>query len=222
MPDRTPRPLPNDKNNVSSMAISMEKLLTTARTVARFGTWFGGGLLIVAALIIGVEVVIRKAFSLSIGGADELSGFALAIGSAWSFAFALLDRAHVRIDSLYVTLPVRVCAVLDILGLTALVLFMGLVSWFGFGVFAKSLKLGAHTMSPLATPLAIPQGLWVAGLILFMLVAVLLLARAFMALLNGEPAVVQRLIGSRTVAQEIEEELKDVAQRRSSTAGDDR
>ncbi|MGI9333810.1 MAG: TRAP transporter small permease subunit [Gammaproteobacteria bacterium] len=197
----------------------MENLLTTARKVARFGTWFGGGLLIAAALIIGVEVVIRKAFDMSIGGADELSGFALAIGSAWSFAFALLDRAHVRIDSLYVVLPVRICAVLDILGLAALILFMGLVSWFGFGVFAKSAELGARTMSPLATPLVVPQGLWVAGLILFMLVAVLLLARAFMALLSGEPAVVQQLIGSRTVVQEIEEELRDVAQRRSSTEG---
>ena len=200
----------------------MQQLLGWARVVARVGTWFGGGLLIVAAFIIGVEVVIRKAFSISIGGADELSGFALAIGSAWSFAFALLDRAHVRIDSLYVTLPARVCAVLDIVGLTALILFMGLVTWFGYGVFAQSLEFGARTMSPLATPLVIPQSLWVVGLVLFMVVAVLLLVRALTALVRGEPATVQRLIGSRTVAQEVEQELRDAEHRVEGEAGEAR
>ena len=33
--------------------------------------------LIAAALLVGVEVVIRKAFSVSIGGTDELAGYAL-------------------------------------------------------------------------------------------------------------------------------------------------
>ena len=197
----------------------MDDLITLARKIARAGTWFGGGLLVVAALIIGVEVVIRKAFSLSIGGADELSGFALAIGSAWSFAFALMDRAHVRIDSLYVVLPTRLCAFLDVLGLMALTGFMALVTWFGYGVFEKSWEFGARTMSPLAPPLAVPQALWVLGLVMFMAVALLLLARALIALITGDSRGVQRLIGSRTVAQEIEQELEELARRGDAGTG---
>ncbi len=191
----------------------MDDLIALARKIARAGTWFGGGLLVIAALIIGVEVVIRKAFSWSIGGADELSGFALAIGSAWSFAFALMDRAHVRIDSLYVVLPTRICAVLDVLGLAALTGFMALVTWFGFGVFTETYKHGSKTMSALSTPLVYPQALWVLGLVMFMAVALLLLARALTALVMGDSRGVQRLIGSRTVAQEIEEELQELARR---------
>ena len=107
----------------------MDRLLEYARLLSRVGAWFGGGLLIVAAFIIGVDVVIRKLFGWTVGGADELSGYALAIGSAWSFAFALTERAHVRIDSLYVTLPARLCALLDILGLTIFMLFLGMVTY---------------------------------------------------------------------------------------------
>lgn len=186
----------------------MDHLLRYARALSRVGAWFGGALLIAAAFIIGVDVVIRKLFDLTIGGADELSGYALAIGSAWSFAFALTERAHVRIDSLYAVLPTRICALLDILGLSVLVLFFALVTYFGYGVLLNTIEFDAHSMSPIATPLIYPQCLWVAGLSLFMAVAVLLLMRALLALVTGDITTIRRLIGSRTVSQEIEQELQ--------------
>ncbi len=186
----------------------MDRLLEYARLLSRVGAWFGGVLLIVAAFIIGIDVVIRKLFSATIGGADELSGYALAIGSAWSFAFALTERAHVRIDSLYVTLPARLCAVLDILALTIFLAFLAMVTWFGYGVLLNTIEFDAHSMSPIATPLIYPQGLWVAGLTLFVAIALLLLTRAVIAFVTGDIATVARLIGSRSVSQEIEQELK--------------
>ena len=186
----------------------MDRLLEYARLLSRMGAWFGGVLLIVAAFIIGIDVVIRKLFSATIGGADELSGYALAIGSAWSFAFALTERAHVRIDSLYVTLPARLCAVLDILALTIFLAFLAMVTWFGYGVLLNTIEFDAHSMSPIATPLIYPQGLWVAGLTLFVAIALLLLTRAVIAFVTGDIATVARLIGSRSVSQEIEQELK--------------
>ncbi len=79
----------------------MDRLMEMTHRASRYGAWFGGALIILAAFIVGVEVLIRKVFTLSIGGADELSGFALAIGSAWAFGFALLERAHIRIDSAF-------------------------------------------------------------------------------------------------------------------------
>lgn len=194
----------------------MERLIILARRVARVGVWFGGGLILLATFIIGIEVVIRKAFLITIGGADELSGFALAIGSSWAFGFALLERAHIRIDSLYIILPVRICALLDILGLGVFTLFMGLVTWHGWGVFAQSFEVGARLLSPLATPVMIPQFLWVLGLFLFLLIAVLLLTRAVMSFVTGDAIAVQRLIGSKTVSEELEEELQQV-ERHSTT-----
>jgi TRAP-type mannitol/chloroaromatic compound transport system permease small subunit len=185
----------------------LDPLLGLARRIARAGAWFGGVLLIAAALLVGVEVVIRKAFSLSVGGADELAGYALAVSTSWALAFALLERAHIRIDSLYVHLPVRLCALLDIAGLVLLTGFFALITWYGFGVFETSRTLGARSMSPLGTPLMVPQLLWVLGLAMFLAIAVLLLARALIALIAGDLASVRRLVGSRTLREEVAAEV---------------
>lgn len=185
----------------------MDRLLVHARRVARAGAWFGGALLIAAAFLIGIEVVIRKAFSLTIGGADELSGHALAISTAWALAFALLERAHIRIDSLYAHLPARLCALLDVAGLALLTGFVALIAWYGLGVFQTSYRLGAQSLSPLGTPLAMPQLIWVLGFVFFLVIAMLLLFRALMLLIAGDPRAVMRLIGSRSVTEEIEAEI---------------
>ena len=186
----------------------MDPLLKLAGAVARAGVWFGGGLIIASALLVGVEVVIRKAFDLSIGGADELSGFALAISTSWALAFTLLERAHIRIDSLYVRLPVRLCAVLDLLGLALFTAFIALVAWYGFGVFRTSYELGARSLSPLGTPLVVPQLIWVLGFAVFLATALLLFVRALAALVRGDLQTVRGLVGSRTVREEIEAELE--------------
>ena len=188
----------------------MDRLLALARRIARIGAWFGGLLMIASALLVGVEVVIRKAFNLTIGGADELSGYALAISTSWALAFALLERAHIRIDSLYVHLPVRLAALLDLLGLALFSGFIGLVAWYGFGVFQTSYDLDAHSLSPLSTPLVVPQLLWMAGFVMFLGVAAPLLLRSLMAFVAGDLHTVQRLIGSRSVSEELEAELAEL------------
>jgi TRAP-type mannitol/chloroaromatic compound transport system permease small subunit len=188
----------------------VDPLLELSRRIARYGAWFGGLLIIASALLVGVEVVIRKAFSLTIGGADELSGYALAISTSWALAFGLLERAHIRIDSLYVHLPVRLCALLDLVGLALFTAFVALVAWYGYGVFLTSYKLGAHSLSPLGTPLVVPQLLWVVGLVMFLAVALVLFARALLALVTGDLAGVRRLIGSRSLSEELEAELAEL------------
>jgi TRAP-type mannitol/chloroaromatic compound transport system permease small subunit len=189
----------------------LDPLLRLAHRIARIGAWFGGILLIAAALLVGVEVVIRKAFSVSVGGADELAGYALAISTSWALAFTLLERAHIRIDSLYVHLPVRLCALLDILGLALLTAFFGLITWYGFGVFQTSYTVGAQSLSPLGTPLVVPQMLWVLGLVMFLAIALLLLIGALGALISGDLATVRRLVGSRTLREEVAAELGETA-----------
>ena len=132
----------------------------------------------------------------------------------------LLERAHVRIDSLYVALPRRVRTVLDVFGLAVFVAFMALVAWRGFGVFSESVKLDAHSMSPIATPLVYPQALWVAGLILFVLIGSLLLARVLVAFVTGDAATVHRLAGSRSVTEEIGQETRHLGRRREPEPGE--
>lgn len=185
-----------------------DPLLGVARAVSRAGVWLSGALMVGAAGLIGVDVVLRKLFDMSVGGADEVSGYVLAIGSAWAFGYCLLDRAHIRIDSVYVWLPARVQAVLDVAAVLVFTGFMALVTWHAWGVLAQSWSVSARSISPLATPLVIPQALWLVGLLSVLVVGVVLLVRAVPALAQGRRAEVGRLVGYRTVGEELEAELE--------------
>ncbi|HEX5079083.1 MAG TPA: TRAP transporter small permease [Geminicoccaceae bacterium] len=194
----------------------MDRLLQIAHAVARVGAWCGGALILAAAVLVAVDVVIRNLFVVTFGGSDELAGYALAVGSAWALAFALLERAHVRIDVLYQSLPVRAAALVDILCLSAFTLFVVLLTRHGYGVLMQSLTADTHSMSALAVRLAIPQAMWVLGLALFVAVALLLLLRAALALLAGDAWTVVRLLGSRSATEEVEQELDQAGSGRSA------
>src|SRR2546430_16058079 len=130
----------------------MDPALTGVRRFARWGLWFGGALVLLAAVLIGIDVLMRKFLDRSIGGADELAGYALALGTAWSLGAALLDRAHIRIDSLYVLLPRWLRLSLDFVGLALFIAFFGLIAWHGWGVVQQSWMSGSRSQSALATP----------------------------------------------------------------------
>jgi len=145
---------------------------------------------------------------MTVGGADDLSGYALAIASAWGFSAALLTRSHIRIDTVYVRVRSRAArAVLDVLSLLAFTLFAALVAWHGWGVFHQSYVSDSHSQSAIEMPLVLPQGLWFAGLAFFVAVALLLLARAIHAWLGGNLDDLFRLIGSKSALEEAKEEV---------------
>ena len=73
--------------------------------VSRVMSRMGGVFLLLAALLVSVEILGRKILHLPFSVGTELSSYALAVGASWSFAQALLQRAHVRIDVLRNLLP---------------------------------------------------------------------------------------------------------------------
>ena len=189
----------------------MQRLHRLADAVASAGALIGGLLLLAAAVIIGIDIVLRYSVARSIGGADELSGYALAIATAWGLSFTLVHRAHIRIDSLYELFPAWIRAALDVLSLVAFLLFMGLTTWSAWGVLSQSITSGARSISALATPLVVPQALWFAGFVFLMLVLLLLLTEAVTAWMRGDLRAVARLIGSKAVIEEVHEEIQQAA-----------
>jgi TRAP-type mannitol/chloroaromatic compound transport system permease small subunit len=185
----------------------LDDALGAARRMAHAGALGGGLLILAAALLVSVDVTLRKLANTTLGGADELSGYALAIGSTWSFAFVLLARGHVRIDALYQLLPRKLAAACDLIGIVALLVFASLIAWHGAGVLAQSWQLGARSNSALAMPLALPQALWWLGYLGFVACAALLLLRAGVAMLAGDLEQANRLIGARSIEEEAADEL---------------
>ena len=188
--------------------------------MSRFGLWLGGALVLLSAIVIGIDVVLRKALALSIGGADELAGFALAIGTAWGLGATLLDRAHIRIDSLYFRLPTPLRALLDLGALVAFTVVFGLIFWHGIGVMMQSATAGSRSMSALQTPLVLPQGAWLVGLALFLVTALLLLLRALGLAARRDVAGVVDLIGVRTTEEETAAEVRSAEAIHSATQAD--
>lgn len=189
--------------------------MTGLRRFAQWGLWFGGALILLAAVLIGVDVVLRNLFTTSIGGADELAGYALAIGTAWALGAALLDRAHIRIDSLYIHAPLRVRLFLDLAGIGLLLGFFGLVAWHGLGVMTQSWTAGTRSQSALETPTVIPQALWILGLIAFLIIGAWVIAIAALHIARGELSAASHLISTRSAAEEAELEIQDIDRRRA-------
>jgi TRAP-type C4-dicarboxylate transport system permease small subunit len=189
--------------------------MTGVRRFAQWGLWFGGALILLAAVLIGIDVLMRKFLDRSIGGADELAGYSLAIGTAWSLGATLLDRAHIRIDSLYVLFPQKLRLVLDSLAVALLVGFFALTLWHGLGVVTQSWTSGSRSQSALETPTVIPQLLWIAGLAAFVVTGIVLLVEAFRRAAAGDLRGTAMLISTRSAEEEVEDEIRDLKDRQT-------
>jgi len=168
--------------------------------------WLGGALTLASVFLICFDVLARKFFGFTTGGADELSGYAFAISTSWALAFATLQRANVRVDVLYQKLPVRLSAVLDWISLVALAVFIAYLTYYAYGVAQTSWDQHSAANTPLATPLWIPQGLWTLGLIWMCLVLALMLLRSAIAFVTGDLDMVKVICGLRSSVEEAEEE----------------
>jgi TRAP-type C4-dicarboxylate transport system permease small subunit len=197
----------------------MDQAMTGVRRFAQWGLWFGGALILLAAVLIGIDVLMRKFLDRSIGGADELAGYALAIGTAWGLGAALLDRAHIRIDSLYVFFPQKIRLALDVAALVLLVGFFALMAWHGLGVVSQSWTSGSRSQSALETPTVIPQTLWIVGLTAFVVIGVLLLLHALRMAASGDLRGVAKAISTRSAEEEVEDEIRDLVDRQTREGG---
>ena len=186
----------------------IDRLLRLATRLSHFAVWVAGALTLASAIYVSVDVVTRKFFGFYLGGSDELSGYAFAISISWALAFATLQRANVRIDVLYRLLPVRIGALLDWLSLVALGVFIAYWTRYACDVAAVSWERGSTANTILATPLWIPQFLWVAGLVWLCVVLALMLLRSSVALVYGDLATVRAVCGIRSTEEEAAEEAQ--------------
>lgn len=184
----------------------MEKLLGKAQALSRVLVWLGGILIILSAFLVTLEVLLRKFANISLGGADELSGYAFGIATSFGMAYALFERAHIRVDALYSLFPERIKSVANIVGISLLAGFVYLICMTSWGLVADTLEHGSRSITPMRTPLAFVQVPWLAGWIYFFFCCVLLLLVATRALLRGDSATANRLIGTKTIDEQIQDE----------------
>ena len=194
----------NDRE--TEAATPLDHLLTLCAKAGRVATWVAGFALILVSLLVGAEVLLRKFFSVTLGGMDEITGYVLAVSVSWTLAYALTEKAHIRIDVLYNLVGARFRGILDLLSLTSLAAFMFTVTYWTGKLLLATLKFGSTSNSALQTPLWIPQSLWVAGFMFFSFTLFLLVLRAAAFVLRGDVSGVSQIVGIRSVADEVEEQ----------------
>ncbi|MDP0928708.1 TRAP transporter small permease [Paracoccus onubensis] len=161
----------------------------------------GAALLLTVAFIL-VDVVLRKFGLGSLGGSDEISGYAMAAVASWGLACGLVERAHVRIDLIRQKLARPGRALMDIFAMIVTNGVVLLIAWQCWPVLQKTLARGSHANTPLETPLWIPQGIWFSGWLWFALTATGLSLIGIAYLAHGRRAEFEAALG---IGSEIEE-----------------
>ncbi|MEM1048939.1 MAG: TRAP transporter small permease [Pseudomonadota bacterium] len=184
----------------------MKPLLDMAEGTSRVLVWVGGTLIILSALLVTLEVFLRRLFNISLGGADELSGYAFGIATTLGFAYALFQRAHIRVDALYNLFPSWLKLVADLVGIVLLAGFAGVVCVMAWQLVADTITHNSHSITPMRTPLVFPQVPWLFGWLFFVVCAVLVVLAALMALIRGDVARAEALIGTKTIDEQVDEE----------------
>ena len=186
----------------------LDRLLGAASKTSQVLVWLGGAMLLFAAVLTTLEVLLRKFANFSFGGADEISGYLFAISTAFALSYATLQRAHVRIDALYMHLPRAVQLFLDVMGFLALGFFLILACTQAYSVWKNSFDYDSVSITPLVTPLDIPQGFWLLGLLFFVFCFIALFLRVAQGLVQRDWVKVSQLISARSLEEEISEETE--------------
>ena len=182
---------------------------------ARFIAVAGGYWLMLIAVATCVEVISRKVFAFSLLGVDEVGGYTLAVLAALGFSYALVDRAHTRIDFMIGRLPTSIRAAANVLAMITLAAMALFAVWRGINVLMESLEFQSRAPTPLQTPLWIPQTFWLAGLAFFALVATALALHAGVLMVRDRERL-NTFYGPPTLEEEIDKEVGALRERQDS------
>jgi TRAP-type mannitol/chloroaromatic compound transport system permease small subunit len=170
------------------------RILDFLRTLNRWiALAIGLGLLGCVGYIL-LEIVLRRSGQ-SLGGTTEITGYVMAIATAWGMGYALLELAHVRIEILRGRMGRWGRAVIDLAAMLATASVVSLIAWRAWPVLERSIQNNSRANTVLETPLWIPQSLWFAGWAWFALMAVAVSLIAISLMLQGRLEQVESTIG---------------------------
>ncbi|MFZ2103700.1 MAG: TRAP transporter small permease, partial [Oricola sp.] len=172
-----------------------------------------GAVMIVLSITIVAEIFLRKFFAFSLGGVDELGGYAVAIVAPLAFLIAAVDSAHIRINLLHSHLPMRARAILNVAAVISLALLSVFLLNFTVNTVRDTLAYNSIAQTPWATPLIYPQSLWLAAMAAFALGMLVMAGKALALAVNGDWRKLDLQYGPGSVTDEVQAELDDLRKR---------
>ncbi len=164
----------------------------------------GLGLLACVGYVL-LEITLRRLGS-SLGGTTEITGYVMAVTTAWGMGFALMEIAHIRIEVLRTRLAGWGRVFLDLLAMLAMSATVVIIAFRAWPVLARSINNNSRANTVLETPLWIPQSLWFAGWVWFALMCCAVTLLSLALVFQGRLGAVERWIGIRNeIAEELEQ-----------------
>jgi TRAP-type C4-dicarboxylate transport system permease small subunit len=167
------------------------------RRISRAMAWCSGGIVLVSAVLVGLDVATRALFQRVVFESFEFSSYGFAVVIGLGLAHTAIERSNVRVDVINAHLPRGAARALDLLAIAALAGFAVVLAWQTTSVALASMQMGARSNSSLAVPLVYPQGLWAMGVAWFALVSIFLALRALGAAARRDWTKVDRIAGLR-------------------------
>ena len=125
----------------------------------------GLGLLVCAAFVL-TDIIMRQ-IGTSLGGTEEIAGYAMALATSWGMSYTLLELGHVRIDLLRSRAGGFKRALFDVFSMivmSGVIITIAIKAW---PVVERSWVNASTANTPLETPLIWVQMPWFAGWVWF-------------------------------------------------------
>lgn len=180
--------------------VTMESIIKFRKSLSRVSRAFALValyVLFITALMVSVDVIVRKLFNIAFVGVDELAGYALALATSWSLSFAFFEGSHIRVNVLHMNLKPAPKAWLDVMAVLAMAVLIALLAWQVWVLLLDSWMFNAESNTPLRTPLWIPQSLYFAGVVLFLVSALVVFLEGLIRAIRRDYDAVIELVEER-------------------------
>lgn len=171
------------------------KMIDSLRRINKAVALFVGfGLLLCAGFVL-TDIIMRQVGT-SLGGTEEIAGYAMALATSWGMSYTLLELGHVRIDLLRSRFGSFKRAVFDVFSMivmSGVVIMIAVKAW---PVVERSLVNGSRANTPLETPLIWVQLPWFAGWVWFALMSTLTTLAALSLLLKRRHEDTESFVGA--------------------------
>lgn len=139
----------------------------------KISTSFGNIALFAMMLMIVTEVILRTFFHTSTMISEEYAGYFMGIVVFWGAAQALNDGSFVRIQIAYDRYKGRAKKIFDLACDTIVLVFNSYLVYFFYGLVQQAIKYGAVSFGVSRTPLWIPRGILLVGMVIFEITLIL-------------------------------------------------
>ena len=104
-------------------------------------------------------------------------------------------------------MPAPIRAFLDVFGMILLVGFIGYVAGYAGFLLSDTYEYGSRAITPLRTPLAIPQTLWFSGMVFAVITGTVLIITGLIGIFKRDWRSVSERLGIPTVDEQIKDEI---------------